>query len=286
MTKLNNKTVNAGLLLHLVTLGTVAALIITLFGSATFSVLTNNKALLVARAIEGKPPDSATVVDINIATISAEAEPVVTEAAVPPEAENPPHLDPGEEAEAKLVPVPQEPTTATPETTASMSPVSTEAGVSPKPENMRSDPSEDVAAKPAPVLHEATTATPESMRGFETEDQSAGPQKSATILLRIGAALNGAPPISERTTQAAPNSDKEHDPTFHAVQVKHSQSIQPDHANVASHVTPPPEQIRKRHYNDRSAGADAAYRVKKECGPITDRALRLSCIGSFRGQPK
>ena len=87
MTKLNNKTVNAGLLLHLVTLGTVAALIITLFGSATFSVLTNNKALPVARAIEGKPPDSATVVDINIATISAEAEPMVTEAAVPPEAE-------------------------------------------------------------------------------------------------------------------------------------------------------------------------------------------------------
>ena len=55
------------------------------------------------------------------------------------------------------------------------------------------------------------------------------------------------------------------------------------HQNAKRHETPA-QNVRKSQQYDylvRTNSSFRAYRVRKECGPITDAELRADCIGSF-----
>ena len=246
LTHPSNRTGTAGIRLYLLALGIIAAAVITLFGGAAFTLLTSNKAstdaFLARSAIERKDPELPTPVGNNAALIRADA--------VPPGS------------------------------------VPTNIRVPFQAQNPPRSDAEDAQAKtdlaPVPDLQEAKPAIPKDTPASNNTDQPAderpAEEKPATTRVLLAGALGAASVSSGSTAQVVPTSDEERDGLFGGFQIEYLL----DQAKINSNQTMP-EQPHNTHSYDGPTRANAVfrYRVKRECGPIGDPALRRHCIASF-----
>jgi hypothetical protein len=142
----------------------------------------------------------------------------------------------------------------------------------------RSD-AEDAQAKtdlaPVPDLQEAKPAipkdTPASNNTDQPADERSAEEKPATTRVLLAGALGATSVSSGSTAQVVLTSDEERDRLFRGFQIEYLL----DQAKINSNRTMP-EQPHNTHSYDGLTCANAAfrYRVRRECGPIGDPALR------------
>jgi hypothetical protein len=312
MTDTSNRTATAGIALHLFGVGIVATVIIILFGGAVFAPLTGNKSLTEIRgdtnATEHKISELVTAIGHDAGLIPAEADPpgwVATKAAVPSGPQNPlSHpIEENTEAKADVAVAPQAAAAAVPESMpgpeakdyATLMPVeeppgsaATKMAVASEAQNPPSALIENAEGKADYAVAQQATATaiPEGAPAPETKDQpltQTPTEQNHAILAAspIARKVNAVPFSSGSTAQVVDTAEKRA-PLSRSFQSEHALGFGHDQSNTNSNMTAP-EQLRIGHAYKLSAPRNQVfrYRVRRECGPISDPALRHDCIASF-----
>jgi hypothetical protein len=139
-----------------------------------------------------------------------------------------------------------------------------------------------IDGRPAPIWGGIGMRAGEIMTlgpGQRIHARTEGPSRSGSIWLPAqDGALGAASVSSGSTAQVVPTSDEERDGLFGGFQIEYLL----DQAKINSNRTMP-EQPHNTHSYDGPTRANAVfrYRVRRECGPIGDPALRRHCIASF-----
>ena len=108
-------------------------------------------------------------------------------------------------------------------------------------------------------------------------------QESAPVSMPTPAQLGTVIPTALPPVPAVPIPEKERDRLFEAFGTRHPQPAKFDEgARTTSQMTPA-QPVQNKRANEHFLGLKAAfqYRVKKECGPIPDPQVRQDCISSF-----
>ena len=108
-------------------------------------------------------------------------------------------------------------------------------------------------------------------------------QESAPVSMPTPAQLENASPTASPPVPAVPIPDKERDRLFEAFGTRHPEPAKFDEGAKTTSQTTPAQPIQNKRANEHFLGLKAAfqYRVTKECGPIHDPQLRQDCISSF-----
>jgi hypothetical protein len=108
-------------------------------------------------------------------------------------------------------------------------------------------------------------------------------QESAPVSMPPTAQLGTVIPTALPPVPAVPIPDKERDRLFEAFGTRHPQPAKFDEGAKTTSQMTPAQPVQNKRANGHPLGLKAAfqYRVKKECGPIHDPQLRQDCISSF-----
>ena len=122
-----------------------------------------------------------------------------------------------------------------------------------------------------------------STQGAPIDKTFGASQESAPVSMPPRSQVVKANPIaSPPPVPAVPIPDEERDQLFRVFGLQHLQPGNLEKGDIASHQTTPTVQnSRAREHPLASKAAAFHYRLRKECGPIYDDQLHLSCIRSF-----
>jgi hypothetical protein len=254
VTKRTNKSGAAGTLLHLVFFGLVAVVTVISFDFASFSLLCNNREMLVSSgigeaAIEFAYPHAAVV-----PYTEGDAAPAVA--------------DPPSSVGANL-PLP------------SAAQNLTSSYIQPEGPGSSSNfepPSEQEAS---PTIQEAQHASPAQRAPIDKPLSEA--QQTAPVSTPLAQVVSASPNVSPSPLAAVPIPGEEADQLFRAFQILYSESPMLDQGAIASHQTTTAQPMQSRRPDGHPVSSKAAlqYRIRKECGPIHDPQLRHNCISTF-----
>jgi hypothetical protein len=133
-----------------------------------------------------------------------------------------------------------------------------------------------------PTIQETRDAS--STQAVPIDKTLGASQESAPVSMPPPAQLvNASPTALPPPLPAVPIPDKERDRLFEAFGTQHPQPAKFDEGTITTHQTTPAQPVQNKRANEHPPGSKAAfqYRVKKECGPIHDPQLRQDCISSF-----
>jgi hypothetical protein len=253
-----NKLDAAATLLHLVTFGLVAVMIVLLFGLASSSWLSDvRKETLVSSrireaGIEFLYPRSAVV-------------PYTADHAAPP----PATIADLPSSVRETVVLPSAGQNLATSDVQPVGPIS----------SSNFEPLSDSEANP--TMQETWDAP--STQAVPIDKTIGASQESAPVSMPPPAQLRNAIPTALPPVPAVPIPDKQRDRLFEAFGTQHPQPAKFDERAKTTSQTTPAQPVQNKRANEHFLGLKAAfqYRVKKECGPIHDPQLRLDCISSF-----
>jgi hypothetical protein len=254
--RIDKARIAEGVHLYLLSVGLVAAAIIVLFSVASFSLLGTGKEMLTASRIENSPIEDKFIgTAVSYADSNAAPVPVQTKSSSASEANNRP----------------------------SSTPVPSSSGMS-REENVA-----EPVFKPPPEGETSAAAveTPHgSTQGPFTDEmpppELSGSQEVTVQPLSIADETSGAQHASEAVIPMLATSDKERDQIFPDFAIQANDHANLDEGIVTLHENAAAQHVRNRHFDDRlGLHATFRYRVRKECGPIRDRALYEHCVSTF-----
>jgi hypothetical protein len=256
VTKRTNKSGAAGTLLHLVVFGLVAVVTVISFGFASFSLLCNNREMLVSSrigkaAIEFAYPHAAVVpyTEGHLAPAAAVA-------------------DPPSSAGANL-PLP------------SAAQNLTSSYIQPEGPGSSSNYEPPSEQEESPTIQEARRASPNQRAPIDKPLSEA--QQRAPVSMPLAQVVSASPNASPSPLAAVPIPGEEGDQLFRAFQILHSKPPMLDQSAIASHQTTTAQPMQSGRPDGHPVSSKAAlqYRMRKECGPIHDPQLRHDCISTF-----
>jgi hypothetical protein len=144
------------------------------------------------------------------------------------------------------------------------------------------DPLPDWEPEPSPTTVQSPHASPRQLAPDKAPPVEAD-EPHAAAAVPIAQSVSVSPNASSTPSPAEPLPGKDRKRLFQDFQIQHVPRSRLDQATTTSRSTAPAEPVPSGHSDQHSPSARAAfrYRVRKECGPISDPELRRQCIRSF-----
>jgi hypothetical protein len=139
--------------------------------------------------------------------------------------------------------------------------------------------------EPSPTIRESQHAGPTQPASTE-KTPTAGrrvPQHAAIPTVPVAEPADVSPSASLSPPPAVPIVDKGREQMFQASQIQHPPPPKLDQTGMATDSTVQPKSVQSGRSGGYPPGSKTTfrYRVRKECGPIHDPALRRQCTQSF-----
>jgi hypothetical protein len=293
--RIDKARLEEGVLLYLLSVGLVAAAIIVLFSVASLSLLDTSKEMLIGSRIEISPiEDKFMGTTVSYADSNAAPVPVQTKSSSASEANNRPFSTPvpsssGMSREENVTePVFKPPPEGETSAAAVETPHGSTQGPSPDetPSELGGSP---MIAQPLSIA-ETSAAAVETLHGstqgpFTDEThppELSGSQEVTVQPLSIAGETSGAQHASGAAIPMLATFDKERDQLFRDFAIQGNDHANLDEGIVTLHENAPAQRVRnRRFYNRLGLHATFRYRVRRECGPIRDRALYEHCVSTF-----